>query len=163
MEKEISKEKDIRGKSVIEEGALDFNGSLRPIVENFSPSSYIGVDIEAGPGVDQICDAKNLIEIFRYNRFDVLICNELLEHVKNWQNVIHNIKNILKPRGILLITTRSKGTGYHGFPFDFWRYEKSDFKFIFSDFDIEVLEKELGQGFGIFLKARKPIDFVEKS
>lgn len=154
-------EDDIKGKAVIEVGALDVNGSLRPVLQNFHPKSYVGVDIEAGPGVDQICDAESLIATFGYNKFDVLICNEVLEHVKNWQTVIHNFKNILKPQGILLITTRSKGASYHGFPFDFWRYEESDFKFMFSDFNIEILEKEPGQGHGIHLKARKPNDFIE--
>jgi SAM-dependent methyltransferase len=155
------KEEDVRGKSIIEVGSLNINGSLRATVENFGPDSYVGVDIKAGPGVDQICGADDLIEKFGCNKFDILICTELLEHVKNWQHVIHNLKNILKPSGILIITTRSKGFRYHGFPFDFWRYEKSDLEFIFSDFDIEVLEKDLDES-GIFLKARKRIDFVEK-
>jgi len=155
------KEEDVKDKTIIEVGSLDVNGSLRPIIESFRPSSYVGVDIKTGPGVDQICDAESLIKLFGCNKFDVLICNELLEHVKDWQKAIHNIKNILKPNGILLITTRSKGVEYHGFPFDFWRYEKSDFEFIFSDFYIEALEKELGD-LGIFIRARKPINFVEK-
>jgi len=158
--KTVLKEKDIRGKSVIEVGSYDVNGSLRPIAEAFGPSCYVGVDIQMGPRVDQICKAEDLITKFGYNRFDMLISAELLEHVKNWKKVIHNLKHVIKPDGKLLITTRSKGFVYHGFPYDFWRYEISDIKFIFSDFDIEVIENDPGK-YGVFLLARKPRTFIE--
>jgi len=154
------KEEYVRGKSIIEVGSFDFNGSLRSIAEAFNPSLYVGVDIQSGPGVDQICKAEDLISKMGVNKFDVLICTELLEHVKNWKKVIHNCKHIVKPGGIVLITTRSKGYRYHGGPFDFWRYQMSDMEFIFRDFDIEVLEKD-NQLPGVFLVARKPECFVE--
>ncbi|UCG35436.1 MAG: methyltransferase domain-containing protein [Candidatus Omnitrophota bacterium] len=153
---------DIEGKSVIDVGALDVNGSLRSIVETLNPASYIGVDLQRGAGVDKICKAENLISEFGYDRFDLLISCELLEHVRNWRKVIHNIKCVLKPGGIILITTRSKGFGYHGAPFDFWRYEVSDMKDIFSDFDIETIEKDYLYP-GVFIKARKPRIFVENN
>jgi len=158
--KEALKEKDIRGKSVIEVGSCDINGSLRPIAEAFGPSYYVGVDIQIGRGVDQICKAEDLISKFGYNKFDILICTELLEHVLNWKKVMHNMKHVLKPNGKLLITTRSKGFRYHGYPYDFWRYEISDMQFIFSDFDIEIIKND-PQEPGVFLMARKPYMFCE--
>ena len=129
--KKVLQEEDICGQRVIEVGSLDVNGSLRPMVESFSPREYIGVDMQMGRGVDQICDAAHLLNRFGSNRFDVVISTELLEHVINWQKVVHNLKQILKPGGLLLLTTRSRGFQYHGYPFDFWRYELSDIKFIF--------------------------------
>lgn len=155
------KEEEIRSKSVIEIGSHNINGTLRHIIEGFKPGLYIGVDINFGPGVDQICLAEDITKKFGYNRFDVLICTELLEHVKNWQDVVHSIKNVIKPNGVLFLTTRSKGIRYHGFPFDFWRYELSDMEFIFSDFTIEILKAD-PEVPGVFLKASKPINFVEK-
>lgn len=154
------KEENVRGKSVIEVGSLDVNGSPRSIVESFNPGEYIGVDIQMGPGVDQICNAEGLIIRFGYNRFDVLICTEVLEHVRNWEKVVRNLKHIVKPGGIVLITTVSRGFQYHGYPFDFWRYEISDMGNMFSDFNIEILEKD-PQEYGVFLLARKPKIFVE--
>jgi len=158
--KENLKEKDIRGKSVIEVGSYDVNGSLRPIAEAFGPGYYVGVDIQMGPGVDQICKAEDLISKFGRNKFDVLICTELLEHVRNWKKVIHNIKQVIKPDGVVLITTRSKGFGYHGYPFDFWRYETSDMQHIFSDFNIKLVEKD-SEAPGILFMARKPHTFAK--
>ncbi len=161
--KDNFKEDDIRGRSVIEVGALDVNGSLRPVVEFFGPSSYIGVDIAMGRGVDKICKIENLIKEFGCEKFDVVICTEVLEHVKDWREAIHNLKQILKPCGKLLITTRSAGFGYHGYPFDFWRYEISDMKHIFSDFDIDVINNDSALEPGVFLSARKPQTFMEKN
>jgi 2-polyprenyl-3-methyl-5-hydroxy-6-metoxy-1,4-benzoquinol methylase len=143
-------------------GSLDINGSLRTFVEAFKPASYIGVDIQKGPGVDQVCVAEELINHFGHEKFDLLISTELLEHVKDWKKVISNFKGALKANGILLITTRSIGFAYHEAPFDFWRYQISDMKSIFSDFIIEVLEKDSLHA-GVFMKARKPINFKENN
>jgi len=151
---------DIAGKSVLEVGSFDMNGSVRSNVEALGPSNYVGVDLDEGPGVDTICDAADLISHFGRESFDLLISTELLEHVRDWRAVIANFKNVLKPDGVLVITTRSKGYGYHGAPFDFWRYELSDMRVIFSDVDIEALEND-PQAAGVFIKARKPLTFQE--
>lgn len=153
-------EEDIRGKSVIEVGSLDVNGSLRPAIQSFGPSSYIGVDIQAGRGVDRICKVEDLVGAFGAKSFDLVICTELLEHVVDWSKAIHNLKEIVKPLGRLLITTRSREFEYHGYPFDFWRYEAADMEFIFSDFDIKGLKND-PEAPGIFVAARKPLDFIE--
>jgi SAM-dependent methyltransferase len=154
-------EKDIRAKAVIEVGALDVNGSLRSVADKFSPASYTGVDIQEGPGVDIVVSVYDLVDRFGKESFDVLLSTELLEHVEDWRKAISNLKNVLKPGGVILITTRSRGFAYHGYPHDFWRYEESDIREIFSDFDIEIIKKDPHRP-GVFFKAVKPVDFKEK-
>lgn len=159
--KHLTKE-EVNGKKVIEIGSYDVNGSLRSIIESWNPAEYVGVDIEKGPGVDIVCSAEDVVAHFGKESFDVVISTELLEHVINWRNVISNIKNICKLRGIMLVTTRSYGYCYHPFPYDVWRYELSDMEYIFSDCIIERLEKDSSQP-GVLVKAKKGQDFVEKN
>ena len=153
-------EAEIQGRTCLEVGSLDVNGSARTLVTRHEPARYLGVDMQEGPGVDEVCIAEGLIARFGPCSFDIVISTEMLEHVLDWRAVMHNLKGVLKPDGLLLITTRSFGFGYHAYPYDFWRYQLEDMRTIFSDFELrELLDDPLSPG--VFVKARKPPDFVE--
>lgn len=154
-------ETDVRDRRVIEVGARNVNGSLRGFVEGFGPARYVGVDIEAGPGVDQVCNAEDLVDRFGSESFDVVICTEMLEHVRDWRSVVSNLKRLVAPGGVLLVTTRSIGFPYHAFPWDFWRYENDDMRAIFSDLMVENVESDPTAP-GVFMTARREAQFVEK-
>jgi SAM-dependent methyltransferase len=153
---------DIGGREILEVGALDVNGSLRPHVETLGPARYVGVDIEHGPRVDEVVDARDLVKRFGPASFDVVLSTEMLEHVRDWPTVVANLKGVLRPGGVLLITTRSIGFPYHGFPFDFWRYEPDDISAIFGDLDIAVIERDTASP-GVFMLARQRSPVVERT
>jgi SAM-dependent methyltransferase len=151
----------VEGRKVLEVGSLDVNGSLRPIVELWNPAEYLGVDVEEGPGVDLICSAERIVDVFGRESFDIVISTELLEHVRDWRKVISNVKHVCRRNGIILITTRSCGFAYHGYPSDFWRFELADIRGMFSDCRLDALETDRSAP-GVLVKATKPEDFVEK-
>lgn len=146
------------GKDVLEVGARDYNGSPRSIIEEYRPRRYIGVDLQSGPGVDEVCDVGSLLERYPPASFDLVVATEMLEHVGDWRLAIGTLKQLVKAGGILLITTRSVGFGYHGYPYDFWRFDQGDMRALFADLIIEALEDDSSRP-GVFLKARKPDTF----
>lgn len=151
-----SNKDDFEGKRILEVGSRYVNGSVRPFIERFmNPEKYVGVDIEKGLYVDEIVSAEGIIERFGKESFDTVITTDMMEHVSDWRLIINNIKSILKPDGVLYLTTCSYGFPLHNFPNDFWRFEIEDIKRIFSDFEIISLEKN-PEAPGLFMMARKP-------
>ncbi len=122
------KKEEIENKDVIEVGSYNVNGSLREHVLKLHPRKYMGVDIKEGKFVDVVCNAYNLLEKFGEKSFDFVLSTEMMEHVEDWRKVISNFKDVCRPNGIMMITTRSKGFGKHDYPGDYWRYEIDDMK-----------------------------------
>lgn len=160
----ISK-KEVAGKRIFEVGSRKsenkkYSGTIRPYIESLDPEEYVGIDKVDGKNVDKLCSAENIVDVFGKNSFDFLIATEVLEHIRNWKKAISNFKRVLKPKGSLIVTTRSRGFSYHPFPEDFWRFGKRDMKNIFEDMEILSLEDDK-QYPGVFLKAKKPEEFEE--
>lgn len=146
---------DVQGKKILDVGSKDFNGSIRPLIESWNPSEYIGVDVEPGKGVDIVLDAVNLDSVFEPNSFDIILCLEMLEHAPLWNICIEQMKKVCKENGKLFLTTRSLGYPCHGFPNDHWRFEIEDLKIIFKDFSVHEISKDPVNP-GVFIYASKP-------
>jgi len=148
---------EFAGRRVLEVGSKFVNGSVRPLIERFCrPREYVGVDIETGKYVDVILPAERLVEYFGPESFDAVISTESLN--TSLTGEVNSMKAVLKPGGLIYITTRSRGFPYHAYPHDYWRYEIEDMEKIFGDFEIIALEKNW-EAPGVFLKARKPTNW----
>jgi SAM-dependent methyltransferase len=156
----LLRREDVEGKRVIEVGSYDVNGSLRPLLTSWKPAEYVGSDIVNGPGVDVICEAEKLVDRFGEGRFDLVVCTEVLEHTRYWRSVVHNLKHVTAPGGLLLVTTRGPGFAFHAWPNDFWRYDVEDFGRIFSDFEALALEAD-PEAPGVFTYLRRPADLKD--
>jgi SAM-dependent methyltransferase len=42
---------------------------------------------------------------FADEKYDLVVCSEVLEHVEGWRDVVANIARVLKPGGLLVLTT----------------------------------------------------------
>jgi SAM-dependent methyltransferase len=144
---------EVAGTHVVEAGAFDVNGSARPYIESLAPASYTGVDMRPGPRVDRVMDAATLGE----NCADLVVSFEMLEHVQDWRAAMTGLIGAVKPGGLLLVTTRSRGFGYHGYPHDYWRYSTDQMRHILKSAGMDVLEvRDDPQAPGVFAKALKP-------
>jgi len=144
----------VAARDVVEVGAYDVNGSMRPHVEALGPRSYLGVDIVEGPGVDRVLDACDLVRTLGPGTADIVISTEMIEHVLDWHAVIQNLKGLVRPGGLLLLTTRSNGFPYHAWPHDYWRYELGDMQAIFDDMELLALEADPDAP-GVYVFARR--------
>lgn len=136
------KKNHVKNKKILEVGSLDVNGNIREIIEIHKPKEYIGTDITKGKNVDKIVNVYDLLKTFGQNKYDMIICTEVLEHIQDWRLAILNMLTVLKKGGHLLITSPSIGFPYHGYPHDYWRYEPEDIKYIFGEQKIKIITKK---------------------
>jgi SAM-dependent methyltransferase len=107
-----------------------------------------------------VCSGEDIVAVFGSDNFDVVIATELLEHIKDWRVLVSNMKNACKPGGTIIITTRSRGYGYHAAPFDYWRFEVGDIARIFVDCELLSIEEDPSAP-GVFAAFKKPSEFSE--
>lgn len=158
--KRVLSAEEVKGADVLEVGSCDVNGSVRPYIERLRPRRYLGVDAEPGPSVDRVVDCEKLTTEVA-GLWQIVISTEMLEHVRDWQTCMEQLAEIVKPGGLLLITTRSPGFPYHPFPEDHWRFTCGDMVIIQSELNLKLLEVEddLPQCPGVLTLARKPVNW----
>ena len=145
---------EIRGKAVLDVGSRNWDMTITNYVKSLSPQFFCGVDLLAGFGVDAICGGQDLVSHFGREKFDVTICLEVMEHVKEWREVINNLKEVTKIGGLIVLTTRTRDYPVHGYPEDYWRYELEDIESIFEEFHIEDSFDD-SNAKGVYVIARK--------
>jgi hypothetical protein len=159
--KSIVEKDHVANRRILEVGALDFNGSARSIIETMQPAEYLGVDMQQGAGVDRVISVSFLTDQLGSRSFGLVVSTEMLEHVQDWRWAVSQLKRSVEPGGRLLITTRSPGFYYHGYPHDFWRFTEADFRLIFSDLDDLVVCTDDSEP-GVFMYGRIPDEFIER-
>ena len=106
-------------------------------------SSYFGntvvLDIAQSTGPDILGDAHFLP--LRDESFDIVVCTEVLEHLKEPQKAIDEMKRVVKKGGKLLLTTRFIFP-LHETPSDYFRYTKYGLRYLLRDWDIVQITEE---------------------
>ena len=123
---------------------LDFGCGSKPYEALFTNAhSYVGVDIEASghshrdSKIDFFYDGKTLP--FPDSHFDAVVCFEVLEHVFNIEEVLAEIRRVLKPGGQLLVSIPF-AWDEHEIPYDFARYTSYGITHVFEKNGFAVIE-----------------------
>jgi SAM-dependent methyltransferase len=147
----------VGGKSVLEVGSFNVNGSARDLVRHLRPESYVGVDTIPQAGyVDEVVNASDLLARFGPESWDVVVSTEMLEHAKDWRAAVDNMMAVVRPGGLLVVTARGPGFPYHCYPDDFWRFSVSDVAAIFADFVTLYMADDAPGSPGFLYAGRKP-------
>lgn len=93
-------------------GGRDINGSIRGLLP---AARWTGLDIAPGPDVDLVHDATTAWPD-GWDRFDLVVCTEVLEHVEKWAALLRTASQALEPGGpeMLFVTCASTGRRPHG-------------------------------------------------
>lgn len=96
-----------KGKRILEIGSLNVNGGARDLCGD--ALTFWGVDKVAGPGVDQVNDARDIVG----QSWDLIISTEVLEHDPEPVAILDCAARCLKPGGYLILTCASTGRKPH--------------------------------------------------
>lgn len=95
---------------VLEVGSYDVNGSIRKMFAG--AASYVGVDLDIGPGVDVVSYGHQLQ--VADGHFDMALSGECLEHDPHWRETVMNMARMTRPGGLVAFTCASTGRPEHG-------------------------------------------------
>ena len=101
---------------------LDYGCGTRPYEPLFLEKGlrYIGADIRGNDKADIPFDANQPIPI-ENDSVNIVFSSQVLEHVSNVKGYLSECRRVLKPDGVLILSTHGYWT-YHGYPDDFFRW-----------------------------------------
>ncbi|MGH9341989.1 MAG: methyltransferase domain-containing protein [Acidobacteriota bacterium] len=140
---------ELSGK-VLDVGSFNVNGCVRALFPD-----YTGVDMRPGRNVDQVANAHNLP--FPDEHFDHVLSLEMIEHDDAFWSSFEEMKRVLRPGGMLVITTRGIGFPKHEYPSDYWRFTREALVALFHGMErIRVVEDTKDMGvFGCACKSSR--------
>ena len=120
---------------------IDIGCGNKPYEKKFegTVTEYIGCDIVQSDlkKVDVLCEANNIP--LPDNSFDTAFSTQTIEHVEDHQGLVNEAYRLLKPGGYFIVS----GPMYwhlHEEPYDFFRFTKYGFKYIFEKAGFEMIE-----------------------
>lgn len=124
--------------NVLEIGSYNVNGSVRECFAD--ATSYVGVDMRAGPGVDVVAKGNALHrevrqDILGRDSFDCVLAYETLEHDPFFWETLANMRSMVDPAGsgIMIVTTPTIRFPYHAHPRDYWRFTADAYRDVIFD------------------------------
>jgi SAM-dependent methyltransferase len=123
---------------------LDAGAGLRPYRPLYNHARYESADLDKGSkrygDTTYFCDLTHRIPV-EDNRFDFIIFNQVLEHLKEPLAALKELRRVLNPGGVILCTC-PLFYELHEEPYDFFRYTRYGLRHLFEQaaFEIEVID-----------------------
>ncbi len=122
----------------LEVGSKDY-GNTQDLRSLFATrGEYLGVDMEAGPGVDLVLDLTNSLEQVDSRlggrRFGTIFCLSVLEHCRQPFAMADNLTRLLRPGGKLCISAPF-AFKIHAYPSDYWRFTPEGVRCLFPQLE----------------------------
>ncbi|MDX2098475.1 MAG: class I SAM-dependent methyltransferase [Leptolyngbyaceae cyanobacterium bins.59] len=103
---------------------------------------YVSLDAQQNPeqSVDLVCEIDRPIPetLFNGDKFQLLLCTEVMEHVADWETAFTNFVKMMAPGAKLLITC-PHFYPLHEEPHDFWRPTPYAFQYFADRFNLKIL------------------------
>ena len=98
---------------------------------------YFGMDLPPNGRVDFYGDGIELP--VRDEAFHTVLCNQVLEHIPEPKKFMEEVVRVLRPGGVLLLTT-SQTWGLHLEPHDFYRYTEYGLRYLAKESGLAVVD-----------------------
>lgn len=102
-------------------GDMPYRSVIEPLV-----GKYLGVDLEMNPKAEHHIDFDSKTTL-PDNYADIILSNQVLEHVDLPSGYLKEAYRILKPGGTIILTTHGYWF-YHPTPNDYWRWTSAGLK-----------------------------------
>lgn len=148
---------------VVEFGSFDINGAIHHLLDK---DFYCGIDLQDGPGVDIVADAAEWDwQEDMVIAPDCVVCCEVLEHAKNWREIVQNAYKNLRPQSWFVVTCatdpRAPHSALDGGPLRPGEYygnvDELQLEYRLQTAGFEIIEMQTHYGRGdLYVLAQKP-------
>jgi len=113
---------------------------FEPLYARYTDSS-VGIDVPTTQHEDTRIDvmANGMALPFDREAFDIVLCTEVMEHVPEPQKMLREIRRVLRPGGMAIMTTPFM-VPEHEQPWDFYRYTRFGLRYLAEQAELEVVE-----------------------
>lgn len=119
---------------------LDFGCGDMPYREviELKVGKYEGVDLEMNPAAEHPIDFDSKTTL-PDEYADIILSNQVLEHVDSPGGYLQEARRLLKPDGIMILSTHGYWF-YHPTPNDYWRWTSAGLRKTIEAEDFEIVE-----------------------
>lgn len=122
---------DIGGRALVENSDRSYKSIFADIAKE-----YFVADICNGPGVTHVMPGEYTLP-FDDNTIDLIVCGQVLEHVRNPFRSVAEMKRVLRTGGYMFLIAPSSGPRHDDL--DCWRIMDDGFKAIAHEVGIKVI------------------------